>query len=205
MIATFAAELVALSGVFHQCPSHKVATLVLDLILEARRGGEDPLALSAAGAHALTWFEENLPVPGLLETLRREGVILPGPIVSPTESARAERLAEIETAEVGITGAEAALADVGGIVVRSGPGRGRLASLLPPTHIALITPDQLYPSLFDWMESLRAAGRLESVFAGVSNLTVIAGPSRTADIEKTLVLGVHGPRVLHVICVEGEA
>jgi L-lactate dehydrogenase complex protein LldG len=52
------------------------------------------------------------------------------------------------------------------------------------------------------METLRAEGRLEAMLAGESNLTVITGPSRTADIEKMLILGMHGPRVLHVVCVD---
>jgi L-lactate dehydrogenase complex protein LldG len=197
LIQSFAAELSALSGVFHRCAASALPALVLDLVAEAS-GGEAP--------GVLAWGEADLPpaAAGLAAALRAGGVrVIEGRV--PFDGAeRAARLDEMEKAAAGLTGAEAALADVGGLVVRSGEGRGRLASLLPATHIALVTPEQFYPSLYDWMEMLRAQGRLESTFAGVSNLTIIAGPSRTADIEKTLVLGVHGPRVLHVICVEDE-
>jgi len=192
LLKAFAAELSALSGVFHSCPRGEALALVLRLVAEAQ------------ATRVVAWPEDELPVGGLHDALRGEGISLCDASVPLEEPARTAHLAALEGAEVGITGAEAALADVGGIVVRSGGGRGRLASLLPPTHIALITPEQLYPSLYDWMEALRMEGRLEQTFAGVSNLTVIAGPSRTADIEKMLVLGVHGPKALHVILVEGE-
>jgi L-lactate dehydrogenase complex protein LldG len=193
LIKSFAAELSRLHGVFHRVPPADAPGLVLDLIAEA--GGD-------GSPGVLAWDKANLPVPGLLEAVRAGGVRLLGDAVPLAEPERTARLAEMEKAIVGLTGADAALADVGAIVVRSGGGRPRLASLLPPTHIALVTPDQFFPSLYDWMESLRAQGRLDETAAGVSNLTVITGPSRTADIEKTLVLGMHGPRMLHVICVE---
>lgn len=190
LIRSFAAELTALSGVFHRCLRAEVATVVLDVLAQV------------GATRLLAWPDENLPIAGLLDALQRKGVTLLGGDVPLDGSARTDQLALLETAQAGLTGAEAALADIGGIVVRSGAGRARLASLLPPVHIALITPDELCPSLYDWMETLRARGRLQETFAGVSNLTVIAGPSRTADIEKMLVLGVHGPKALHVILVE---
>ena len=193
MIKSFAAELSLLTGVFHRVPPEAVPGLVLELIAEA--GGDESPGV-------LNWGQADLPVPGLLDAIKTGGVRLVEASVPLAGPEREARLAEMEKAVVGLTAAEAALADVGGIVVRSGEGRPRLASLLPPTHIALVTPDQFYPSLYDWMEALRAQGRLEDTAAGVSNLTVITGPSRTADIEKTLVLGVHGPRFLHVICLE---
>ncbi len=193
LIKSFAAEFSLLTGVFHRVPPEAVPGLVLDLIAEA--GGDQ-------SSGVLSWGQADLPVPGLLDAVRAGGVRLVDASVPLAGPEREARLGEMEKAVVGLTGAEAALADVGGIVVRSGEGRPRLASLLPATHIALVTPDQFYPSLYDWMEALRAQGRLEDTAAGASNLTVITGPSRTADIEKTLVMGVHGPRFLHVICVE---
>ena len=195
LLQAFAVELAALQGVFHRCPPEKVFSLACEVIARAG-GGETP--------GVLAWAEAGLPAAaeGLLDRLRQAGVRLVEGDVPLAGPERTARLAEMEGAVLGLTGAEAALADIGGIVVRSGAGQGRLASLLPVTHVALVTPDQFYPSLADWMEALRAQGRLEETVAGPSNLTVIAGPSRTADIEKTLVLGVHGPKTLHVICVE---
>jgi L-lactate dehydrogenase complex protein LldG len=195
LIQSFAKELGALKGNFHRCPRAELFGLVHDLIAEA--GGGDAPGI-------LAWGQGDLPhaAEGLLAALEAEGVRRLDGRVPFDGAERAARLGEMEQAVAGLTGAEAALADVGGLVVRSGAGRGRLASLLPVTHIALVTPEQFYASLYDWMEMLRAAGRLEAAFAEVSNLTVITGPSRTADIEKTLVLGVHGPRNLHVVCID---
>nr|MBN1228980.1 lactate utilization protein [Anaerolineae bacterium] len=96
---------------------------------------------------------------------------------------------------VGITGAEAALADTGTIVVRGGEGRSMLASLLPPVHIALVDSRRLFPCLSAYLDSLPGSDHL----AAASNTVFISGPSRTADIEQTLTLGVHGPRELIII------
>jgi len=94
---------------------------------------------------------------------------------------------------LGVTGAHAALAENGGIVLVSGPGRGRLASILPPLHVAIVSERRLRPSL---AALLREEPRL---LDEGSNVVVVAGPSRTADIEMTLTHGVHGPKHLHVI------
>jgi len=102
-------------------------------------------------------------------------------------------LAELDPVQVGLTGAVAGLADTGSIVLASGPGRGRLVSLLPPVHIALLSRRRLYPSLPSFLEA--HAG----ILAQGSNLVIVTGPSRTADIEMTLTHGVHGPREVHVI------
>lgn len=89
-------------------------------------------------------------------------------------------------ADAGVTGAVAALAETGSVVVSSGPGRSRLVSLLPPVHIALVPVSCLTSDLLTW-----AAARSGEWPA---NVTVISGPSRTADIEQTLAIGMHGPR-----------
>jgi L-lactate dehydrogenase complex protein LldG len=75
----------------------------------------------------------------------------------------------------------------------SGPGRGRLASLLPPVHIALLPGQKLYPSLPAFLAANPTATKTGS------NLVLITGASRTADIEMTLSIGVHGPGEIHVI------
>ena len=94
-----------------------------------------------------------------------------------------------------MTGAFALLADTGSLVLTSGKGRPRLASLLPPVHVALVRRDQLVPSLGALFTSH------PRLAAEAANLVVITGPSRTADIEMTLTRGVHGPRSVHVVFV----
>jgi L-lactate dehydrogenase complex protein LldG len=100
-----------------------------------------------------------------------------------------------ESADVGLSGADAALAETGSVIVSSGPGRGRLATLLPPVHVALVPTSRLTPDLFTW-----TAARGDDTPA---SLTVISGPSKTADIEQVLAIGVHGPKRFIVILYEG--
>jgi L-lactate dehydrogenase complex protein LldG len=95
--------------------------------------------------------------------------------------------------EVGITTADYFVARTGTVVLNSKTSGGRRLSVLPPVHIVLGYTRQLVPSL-------------ESVFREQpgrwSFSTLISGPSRTADIEKELVLGAHGPKRLVVIMVD---
>jgi L-lactate dehydrogenase complex protein LldG len=98
-------------------------------------------------------------------------------------------------AGMGISGVDYALADTGSLVVISAPGRARSASLVPPIHVALVKPEEVLADLNDLFPLLKERGTLSSAIA------FITGPSRTADIEMTLVVGVHGPQELHVIMV----
>jgi L-lactate dehydrogenase complex protein LldG len=97
-------------------------------------------------------------------------------------------------AGVGITGCDAAIAETGSLVMLSGPGRSRAVSLLPPFHIAIVRSDQLYESMGEFF------AQRQSDIVTAASCTFISGPSRSADIEFTLTLGVHGPgRVVVVI------
>lgn len=97
------------------------------------------------------------------------------------------------SADVGITGAETAIAETASINLTSGNSRRRLASLAVTTHIGVIRADQIVPDLLDW-----ATQQPESPPAGQ---TLVSGPSKTADIELALVMGVHGPRQEHFIII----
>ena len=99
----------------------------------------------------------------------------------------------------GITGAAAALAATGSLVMVSGPGRYRSTPLLPKLHIAIITTDQIVPNMESWLAQQREYD-LQSFQA--SNINIISGPSRTADIAMELILGMHGPGALHIIIVQ---
>jgi L-lactate dehydrogenase complex protein LldG len=153
----------------------------------------------ASGAEtALAWDEEYLPIPGVWEALKAAGVQILDATLPDEETARAARLEELEGATVGVTGALAGLADTGSLALLSGPGRGRLASLLPPVHVALLTVARLYPTMAAFFAAHPDAARQ------ASNLVFVSGPSRTADIEQTLTLGVHGPRELHVVLLADD-
>lgn len=94
-------------------------------------------------------------------------------------------------AVVGITGAAAALAETGSLVLASGAETARMTSLLPPVHIVLLPEAIIVPSLFEWVKQRPAPMP--------ANLVLVSGPSKTADIEQTLIVGVHGPKRLVVI------
>ncbi len=98
---------------------------------------------------------------------------------------------------VGLTGVDAALTATGSVVVVSGNGRYRAASLLPPVHIAVVTSAQILLDLESWWSQQRRHG-LEQTRQS-SNIVFITGPSRTADIAMQLVMGMHGPRQLHIV------
>ena len=99
------------------------------------------------------------------------------------------------TADIGLSGADAALAETGTVVVSSGQGRSRLTSLLPPVHLALVPTSILTTDIFTWTAARQ--GQLPA------SLTLISGPSKTADIEQTMAVGVHGPKRFIVVLYEG--
>jgi L-lactate dehydrogenase complex protein LldG len=141
----------------------------------------------------IAWSDPDLGLPGLHAALTEAGVtVTPGAL--PADGAgRKSQLAAIDDIKVGLTGAHGGLADTGAVALISGPGRGRLTSLLPPVHIALLPKSKLYPSLPAFLAANPTATELGS------NLVFIAGPSRSGDIELTLSMGVHGPGEVHVI------
>ena len=97
-------------------------------------------------------------------------------------------------AAFGVTGCDAAIAETGSLALITGRGKPRAASLLPPTHVAVVCTDQLRGTMGEFFRE-RASDLAEA-----ANCTFITGPSRTADIELTLTLGVHGPgRVVVII------
>src|SRR5262249_12350113 len=98
-------------------------------------------------------------------------------------------------AELGVTTAQWGVAETGTLVLESAAERHRLISLLPPVHVALLPAGRLLGTLGDALEAVRPARG-----APLSRtITFVPRPSRPADIELTLVVGVHGPRELHVL------
>ncbi|MYC34325.1 MAG: hypothetical protein F4X64_14270 [Chloroflexi bacterium] len=112
------------------------------------------------------------------------------------------RLAE---SGMGITGADYAIAETGSVIVLPRKGLSRLVSVVPPVHVAIVSPQDVLGTLDD----LFALRRLEFHRNGASGngdmgsyLNFITGPSRTADIEQTIVVGVHGPREVHMVLLD---
>jgi len=138
----------------------------------------------------------------VMALLRERGIesILAWDEISSLDQARlaAAGLKLVRTADptvrAGLTGAAAAVAQTGSLLLTSGKGRLLSASLLPETHIAIVEQARLIWSL---EEALRLRDVRES-----SAAILVTGPSRTADIEMTLTIGVHGPKELIVLIVE---
>jgi L-lactate dehydrogenase complex protein LldG len=91
--------------------------------------------------------------------------------------------------DAGLTEVDYAVAETGTLVIRHRPDHGRLLSLVPFLHVAIVQPAQLLPDLIDLFEILARDG-------SGSGVTMISGPSKTADIEMNTVTGVHGPNVV---------
>jgi L-lactate utilization protein LutC len=106
----------------------------------------------------------------------------------------------IGDAELGVTVADYALADTGTIVALASPDEGRLDSVLPPAHIVIVPTSVILPDMWALFAEVKRRHLLENH----SSMVFITGPSRTADIELTLTIGVHGPRCLRVLVIPGE-
>jgi len=94
-------------------------------------------------------------------------------------------------ADVGISSATAALAETGSVLIESGAGKSRMATLLPPVHIVMLPAECITADLFTWSAARSVPPP--------TNMTFVSGPSKTADIEQTLAVGVHGPKRFIVI------
>jgi L-lactate dehydrogenase complex protein LldG len=132
---------------------------------------------------ATVWETPRLRQLGIAEILNTLGVELVSPHAGKHEMARCD---------LGITEADYLLPETGTLVLSSSALKPRAVSLLPRIHLAIVSP-----------EMLRAD--MHQVFAEAKDrnyLVFITGPSRTADIELTVTLGVHGPRNLYVWVME---
>jgi L-lactate dehydrogenase complex protein LldG len=97
-------------------------------------------------------------------------------------------------ADIGLSTASWAIAETGSLVLEHGPGRGRSVTLLPPTYVALLPVDKVLRTV---PEAIRKyAGRTLP-----ANVCFHTGPSRSGDIEMSLVVGMHGPGDVHVLLV----
>ena len=104
-------------------------------------------------------------------------------------------------ADIGVTGVDYAIAETGTCVVSASNEVGRLVSLAPPMYIAVVGKGQVLPSL----DELFTLQRKDFVDGNANSYTsLISGPSRSADIEYTLVTGVHGPGEVHLLLVEED-
>ncbi len=193
----FGASLDAVLGSHEIVGQDHVAQRVLAHVKGLREaGGADDLTFSTV----LGWAPNALGLPDLEGHLARDGIALmvPGDLHDPSQRDAAAGLA------VGITSVDAALASTGTLVMLADAGRSRTASLLPLHHIVLVPSSRIHASAESWVASLREDGRLDATLREGSQVTFVTGPSKSADIELTLTLGVHGPRTVHAIVYHDE-
>ena len=151
-------------------------------------------AIAAAGVRSVSGTGDLLAALGQIVAIDSP-VYCPG--VTPIERAAAAlfpvRVDDYAAAAVTVEEVFGAIAETGTLVCSSEGGRAVQAGLLPAHHVAIVRRDRI----FDTLDDLFAA------VAGVlpTNLTLVTGPSRTADIELTLAIGVHGPGRLDIILV----
>lgn len=134
------------------------------------------------------WDVEYLEKLGADKPLQKEGV----EVVSWRESPDLREIAG--RADVGISTAAWAVADTGSLLLESGPGMGRSVTLLPPSYIAILPADRMLRTVPEAI-SKYAGGKLPA------NVCFHTGPSRSGDIEMSLVVGMHGPGDVHVVLV----
>jgi L-lactate dehydrogenase complex protein LldG len=187
----FRQELEQVAGVFHVVAGMDEAPEVIGRIAR-ERGARRVVTWSAAALGAD--LAPGLSAQGLDATPMPD---------DPVSEAEQERLRQINAAaEIGVTGADLAIAETGSFVLRAGPGRPRTTSLLPEYHVAIFDRRALVETLEQAGVVLEAwhAAAMPATAGGVINF--VTGPSRTADIELSLTRGVHGPRELHAIFIQ---
>lgn len=116
--------------------------------------------------------------------------------------AREEMRQYFAQADIGISGANFAVAESGTLVIVSNEGNARLVTALPPVHIAVVTTEKFVETLEEAVTLLKALTIASSGRRLTSYVTFITGPSSTTDIEKEFVVGVHGPQEVHIIILD---
>ena len=154
----FQKEMETLGGKVIRCADHDLATQILALLKEKNV------------RQVMVWADAQMPM-GFVDALREQEI---GVHHEPDPKIR-----------VGITGSTAGIAETGTLVITSGFGKPQFTSLLPETHIAILSEADIKQNLAEVL-NLREVRDAAAV-------SLISGPSRTGDIEMTLTVGVHGP------------
>lgn len=191
LLERFESELRALD-----CNSYRVSSLsMLEGILR-------PIVDSATARQVVVSRNPliaRLPIAAMVERWGKRVAAWPSGVPEPLEAAAFRD--ECFAAEVGITGADFALAETGSLVLTSRSEGSQLASLAPATHVVLYRRSQLRGSLDEVLQNLPVSVD-PSRPSPARSVVFVTGTSRTADIEQVLVRGVHGPRNLYAILVE---
>ena len=195
LVESFGAKLTELSGSFEAVQretgiAERIASKVAEWI---PNGGP-------AVTEVLSWAPGELHVPRLEQTLAELNIAL----FVPDDLQDQQVIDHAASLAVGMTGVQAAFANTGSVVLTAAPGRSRIASLLPLHHLILVPLSKIYPTFEDWLARLRTEGHLGTLVRESGQIAFITGPSKSADIELNLTLGVHGPKVVHAIVFDDK-
>ena len=133
---------------------------------------------------------------------KETGETLPPDIGKLVAVARERLRQDFVNADIGISGANAAIADTGTLMIVSNEGNGRLVTTLPPVHIALLGVEKIVPTMADATAILDVLPRSGTGQKITSYVSFVTGPSRSADIELALAVGVHGPKEVHIVLLD---
>ena len=179
---------------------------------ELPHGGQVDLfeAMASEQAATVARVRRAADIPGAVADYLKAGNMPPKVRMAPDPDLQAlpwdtQPLLDVEVGraqahdQVSLTGAFAGIAETGTLMLASGPHGPTTLNFLPETHIVVLNARQIVGPYEDAWDRMRAAHG-KGVLPRTVNL--ITGPSRTADIEQTILLGAHGPRRLHIILVE---
>jgi L-lactate dehydrogenase complex protein LldG len=190
LIEKFRKEFEPVGGEFYRCADEAAALQTIKEVIVS--SGSKRVAISLHSVCERLTLAEKLPVE--LPDVQ----FLTEDIDSENPFDRVRLREALAQAHLSIPGAEYLLAETGTIVMAAGGQASRQISLLPSVHLALATPDQIYPNMADLFLDIQ---KRYGIDLPGSALTFITGPSRTADIEKVLIKGVHGPTRLLAIMI----
>lgn len=152
--------------------------------------------VEAVDGHCIVVQSEE-EVTRILKKFEGRIAVSDAPILAGLAADVASGVSDIFQYDVGITTVQAAIAETGTLVLDSAKERHRLVSLVPPVHVAIVDAASIFRTLSEALAFIHQNGDISPA------VTFITGPSRTADIELTLAIGVHGPQQLYVIVNEG--
>ena len=150
---------------------------------------------AASAADRVAALRERLRATRVTATGEGAQFAPPGALVGGT-------VAEVADADLGVSVAGLAVAETGSVLLGSNAAEDRLVGMLAHTHVVVVPAGALVGSLDEAAAALRAL--VEPGPAQRRHLGFVTGPSRTADIERVLTIGVQGPRALHLVVIEAD-
>lgn len=155
-------------------------------------------ALAAiAGAHDATTASMSMTAGALADRVRAD---LAAAGLALVDHRSAPGIGALFDVDLGVTDVVRAIAETGSLVLASDRSHSRGTFAAPPVHVAIVESSRIVPDLLDHMRAVRRD--LASGAPMPAGLVLVTGPSKTADIEGVLIMGVHGPGAVHVLILD---